>query len=121
VKTGTATLTFNTFSAGPTIDFAPIENLPDGVTYVLTDDKGIHESTVGYEVDVTPYSAGLVDFTQTYKIGDQTLVTQTVRTNVTTLGGKKFSSVSTVNTDESITPGILPVDLSFDVEVPELP
>jgi hypothetical protein len=124
VKTGTATVTFNDFVAGPTIDFAPKESLPVGVTYILTDDQdGIWNGTDGYVVSAELYNPGGVFFTQTYKRGDVLLSNQSVSVAVAPgmFGNpKSFSSIK-MDGAETTTTVITPVELSFDVTVPELP
>jgi len=118
-KTETATLTFNTFTPVPTINFAPIETLPAEVTYTLTDDQGnTWDSMTGYNVSVDPYPINTpVDFTQIYKNGNTVLATQTIRAGVgATFGGKRFSGIII---DGSATTVITPVELSFEAVVAE--
>jgi hypothetical protein len=100
----TATVSFVALVPGETIDFSPSAPLPSGVTYILTDDKG-HSWEPGKngfngQVTASDYysSAGPVTFTQGFYVnGTKITGTESQRTvvmSVGTLGGVKFSAVT---------------------------
>ena len=103
----TVTVEFVAFPASgsfpvETLDFSPSAALPEGVTYILTDDKGhTWNSASGFNGKVTAvdhYSAdGVVTFTQTFYLKGEKLTgtdsQRTVEVSFATFGGTKFSSV----------------------------
>jgi len=126
--TKTVTVSFPAFTVSPTFSFTPTYT-PDGgwgefseadITYILTDDavpSSTWNSTTGYEVSATPYPLSSVtplNFTQTFKMGDTTLVTQVIRAGVLSVAGtKRFVAMTTLNDDGSTTSGITPITLTL--------
>ncbi|GBU27899.1 hypothetical protein R84B8_01442 [Treponema sp. R8-4-B8] len=85
-----------------TIYFSPNAALPDGVTYILTDDSTPPNSwntAQGFdgEVNVSTYStAGLITFTQTFYLNNVEITSagsqRTVKVQFSALGGGNFVS-----------------------------
>ena len=96
------TLNFPTLSAGPSLNFAPIETLPAGVTYIITDNRepqNVWNSAAPEftgTITVAEVNVGPITFTQTFylygkKVSD---IERIVTANVVTFPSTQFASVN---------------------------
>jgi len=110
---------FVAFTSGATLDFSPVDPLPKGVTYTLSDGTTTWNSTSGFVVNASSYENSTTPtFTQIFYLNGEEVARQVIRARVLNSLFANLRDANNVNLDPNAIPSVTlkwPADMSLPI------